>query len=286
MALRHQIAVLERSAKRPQFTNADRLFWVTLTTVWPRWPEALEIVQAETVKRWRQRGFWHYVLGKGRRRRPGRPAIEPEIRSLIQRVSIKNVLWGAPRIHGELLKLGVNVCQTTVAKYMVRRADPSSQSWSTFFRNHVSEHLLSEIVPRSSSGFRALLTRVAVAIKRWLTAKFHEPSSYYATPAWDIENERISCQAALRPKDEKVIALIDFASRGPPAVKPLFNNSFPPRTPTAKLCPVTSGSISAVRWKEVAQTIDRRCYRPNSDHIDRQALSTCHFQSQSDQLAA
>jgi len=95
IALRHQIAVLERSGNRPQFTNGDRLFWVTLSTLWPRWPEALEIMQAETVKRWRQRGFWHYVLGKGRRRRPGRPAIEPEIRSLIQRMSRKNLLWGA-----------------------------------------------------------------------------------------------------------------------------------------------------------------------------------------------
>jgi len=128
MALSHQIAVLERSAKRPQFTNGDRLFWHTLSTLWPRWPEALEIVQTDTVKRWRQRGFWHYLLGKRRRRRPGRPAIEPEIRTLIQLMSLNNVLWGAPRIHGELLKLGVNVCQTTVAKYMVRRPGPPSKN--------------------------------------------------------------------------------------------------------------------------------------------------------------
>jgi hypothetical protein len=119
MALRQQIAALERSAKRPQFTNADRLFWVTLSTVWPRWREALEIVQADTVKRWRRHGFGYYLLKHDRRRRPGRPAIEPEIRSLIQRISLNNVPWGAPRIHGELLKLGVQVCETTVAKYMV-----------------------------------------------------------------------------------------------------------------------------------------------------------------------
>ena len=87
VALRHQIDVLERSGRRPQFTNADRLVWVFLSTVWLRWPEALEIVHADTVKRWRRQGFRHYLLGKSRRRRPGRPAIEPEIRSLIRRMS-------------------------------------------------------------------------------------------------------------------------------------------------------------------------------------------------------
>ena len=102
MALRHQIDVLKRSGIRPQFTNADRLVWVFLSTVWPRWPEALEIVNADTVKRWRRQGVRHYLLGKSRRRGPGRPAIKPEIRSLIQRMSQQNILWGAPRIHGEL----------------------------------------------------------------------------------------------------------------------------------------------------------------------------------------
>ena len=201
MALRHQIAVLERSAKRPQFTNADRLLWITLSTLWARWPEALEIVQAKTVKRWRQRGFWHYLLGQGWRRRPGRPAIEPEIRSLIQRMSLNNVLWGAPRIHGELMKLGVNVCQTTVAKYMVRHPGPPSQSWRTFLRNHARVLVSSEILPRPISGFRAFLTRVVGAIKRWLKAKFHKPLSSHATPVWDIEDGRIRDQAVHRPRN-------------------------------------------------------------------------------------
>ena len=75
VALRHQIDVLKRSGIRPQFTNSDRLVWVFLSTVWPRWPEALEIVNADTVKRWRRQGFRHYLLGKSWRRGPGRPAI-------------------------------------------------------------------------------------------------------------------------------------------------------------------------------------------------------------------
>lgn len=286
IALRHQIAVLERSGNRPQFTNGDRLFWVTLSTLWTRWPEALEIVQADTVKRWRRHGFWHYLLGKGRRRRPGRPAIEREIRSLIQRVSLSNVLWGAPRIHGELMKLGVNVCQSTVAKYMVRRPGPPAQSWRTFFRNHTRGLLPSEILPRPINGFRALRTRVTGAVKRWLTAKFHKLLSSHAAPAWDIVDEPISYQSMFPPQNQKVIALIDFASRGPPGVKPLFNNPSLPRMPVTALCPVSSGSMSTFRWTEVAESIDGQCYRPNIGHKERQTLLMCHFQHRSDRFAA
>jgi hypothetical protein len=87
LALRHQVDVLNRSGRRPQFTNTDRLVWVFLSTVWPRLPEALDIVNADTLKRWRRQCFRHYLLGKSQQFRPGRPAIEPEIRSLIQRMS-------------------------------------------------------------------------------------------------------------------------------------------------------------------------------------------------------
>ena len=218
--------------------------------------------------------FWHFLRGQRRRRRPGRPAIEREIRSLIRRMSRKNLLWGAPRIHGGVLKLGVQVCQTTVAKTMVRHAGPPSRSWSTFLRNHAQGLVPGEILPRSRSGFPAPLTRVAAAIKRWLTAKFHKPLSSHAAAAWDIEDERISYQAVLRPQNYKVNAFIDLASRGPPGVRLLFNNLSLPSMPVATLCPVTSGSTSKVRWKEVAETIDRRCNRPNSEYTDQQTLST------------
>jgi len=201
-------------------------------------------------------------------------------------MSLNNILWGAPRIHGELLKLGVNVCQTTVAKYMVRRAGPPSQTWCTFLRNHVCELVTSEILPRPISGFRGLLTRVAVAIKRWLRAKFHKPLSSHAAAGWDIEDERISRQAILRPPNHKVNALIDFARREPPGVKPLFNNSSPPMLPVAALCLVASGTTSRVRWKEVAETIDRRFHRPNSEHTDRKTSPMCHFRYRSDRLAS
>jgi hypothetical protein len=111
MVLRHQIYVVIRLEVWPQFGNAGRLAWIFLSLIWPRWSLALEFAYAEIVKRRRRQGFRHYLLGKSRRCWPGLPAIEPKIQKCIQHMSRQNVLWGAPRIHGELLKLGMNVCQ-------------------------------------------------------------------------------------------------------------------------------------------------------------------------------
>ena len=155
-AFRHQIDVFKRSGIRPQFANADQQERVLLSTVWPRPPEALEIVNADIVKRWRHQGFRHYLLGK--RRRPERPAIEPKIRSLIQRMRRQNMLWGAPQIHGEFLKLGLDVCQTMAAKYIVRHVGPPSQRWGTFLRDHTREGVLSAIFSKLIRSFRSLIT--------------------------------------------------------------------------------------------------------------------------------
>ena len=97
MALRHQLAVLERSAKQPQCWPADRCLWGLFSLVWARWPEALELVQADTVRRWCRQGFRQLVRWEHERRRPGRPAIAAEMRALIRRMSRENVLWGSPR---------------------------------------------------------------------------------------------------------------------------------------------------------------------------------------------
>lgn len=253
VALRHQIEVLERSGRRPQFTNADRLVWVVLSTVWPRWPEALEIVNVDTVKRWRRQGFRHYLLGKSRRRRPGRPAIEPEIQSLIRRMSRQNGLWGAPRIHGELLKLGVDVCQTTVAKYMVRRVGPPSQHWGTFLRNHVRE----------------LVPWIGGAVKRRLTGIFRNLLSLPATSGRRIIDEPVSCQSIHRLRHQTVIAPVGFAGRGPPVVKPLLNDSSFPGTPVAVVCPTPIGCTDTYgfRWRKVTQTIHPHHFSHRSDRL-------------------
>ena len=163
VVLRHQIGVLERSGRQPQFTNTDRLVWVVLSTVWHRWPEALEIVNVDTVKRLRRPGFRHYLLGKSRRRRPGRPA---------------------------------------------------------------------------TSGRR-------------------------------IKDEPVSCQSIYRFRHQTVITPVDFADRGPPVVKPLFNDSSLPGKSVAVVCPTPIGCTDTCgfRWRKVTQTIHPHHFSDQSDRL-------------------
>ena len=136
LVLRHQLNVLRRkSPKRTAFSNLDRLVFTGLYHLAPAVLDALKILQPETLVRWHRAGFRTYWRWKSRPR-GGRPSTAAEIRQLIREMSIANPLWGAPRIHGELLKLGIDVGQTTVAKYMAKRRRPPSQGWKTFLRNH------------------------------------------------------------------------------------------------------------------------------------------------------
>jgi hypothetical protein len=136
LVLRHQLNVLRRkSPKRAAFSNIDRLMFVGLYRLAPGVLAALKIVRPETLIRWHRSGFRAYWYWKSRPR-GGRPRAPADIRKLIHEMSVANPLWGAPRIHGELLKLGIDVGQTTVAKYMARRRGPPSQGWKTFLRNH------------------------------------------------------------------------------------------------------------------------------------------------------
>ena len=135
LALRHQLAVLQRRTnKRARVSTADRLLWVILSRLWEQWRLALVIVKPATVIAWQRKGFRLYWRWKSRAEKSGRPCISREIRELVRQMSIANPLWGAPRIHGELLKLGIQVSQATVAKYMVRQRKPPSQTWRTFLR--------------------------------------------------------------------------------------------------------------------------------------------------------
>src|SRR5215813_7292669 len=130
--LRHQLNVLRRQApSKPRLTVADRLLFVWLCRLFPSLRDAITIVQPDTVLRWHRSGFRLYWRWKSRSR-GGRPKIAIEVRSLIRQMSVENPLWGAPRIHGELLKLGIEVAQSTVAKYMTRRPPGSGQTWKTF----------------------------------------------------------------------------------------------------------------------------------------------------------
>src|ERR1017187_5644961 len=137
IALRHQIAVLERSRIcRPCFRRWDRLFWILFSRWWPQWRDSLIIVQPETVLRWRRDGWsalWRY-RARGRWR-GGRPRVSSEVRHLIVRMARDNFIWGAPRIHGELRMLGFSVSEATVSRYMPPRSRRPGPSWRTFLRN-------------------------------------------------------------------------------------------------------------------------------------------------------
>ncbi len=137
LAQRQQVAVLTRKPARPCLRSADRLFWVLLSRLWPGWRGALVIVRPETVIAWHRKGFRLYWTWKSRRGTPGRPPASMELRALIRQMSRENPLWGAPRIHGELLKLGLEVSEATVSKYLTHQPKPPSQSWRTFLQNHV-----------------------------------------------------------------------------------------------------------------------------------------------------
>ena len=118
LLLRQQLAVLEDRSGQPRLAQADRSFWVLVSKLWPKWRDALHIVKPKTVIRWHREGFRCHWTRKCRKK--GRPELDPKIRLLIQRVSQANPLWGAPRIHGELLKLGVEVSETIGSKYLTR----------------------------------------------------------------------------------------------------------------------------------------------------------------------
>jgi len=111
LALRQQLAIMKRSSKRPQLRPRDRLFWVVLSWFWSGWQEALIVVKPDTVVRWHRKGFKLFWRYKSRRRGPGRPPIIQDVRNLIRKMAEANPLWGAPRIHGELLKLGIEICE-------------------------------------------------------------------------------------------------------------------------------------------------------------------------------
>jgi putative transposase len=139
LALRHQLNILQRHTKKPRFQNRDRLLWIILARIWSDWRTPLTLVRPETVIRWHKKGFRYYWRWKSRLRWMGRPKIPKDVRELIRSMSQNNPLWGAPRIHGELLKLGIEVSQATVSKYMVPHRKPPSQSWRAFLKNHAKD---------------------------------------------------------------------------------------------------------------------------------------------------
>ncbi len=167
VALRHQIGVLRRSAKkRLKLTMADRVFWAWLSGAWADWRSALVIVKPETVIAWHRKGFRLFWTWKIRHGRTGRPAVSHEVRNLIRTMSRANPLWGAPWIHGELLKLGIDIGETSVSKYMVRRRKSPSQTWRTFLDNHVRQIVSVDFLSVPTIRFQVLYVFLVLAHER------------------------------------------------------------------------------------------------------------------------
>src|SRR6266481_5612743 len=164
--LRHQLNVLRRRVpSKPKLAVADRLLFVWLHRLFPSALEVITIVQPETIIRWHRAGFRRYWRWKSRSH-GGRPKVPMEIRRLIREMSLANRLWGAPRIHGELLKLGIEIAQSTVAKYMARRGRGSSQTWKTFLHNHGSGIAAVDFLIVPTVGFRLLFVLVILRHRR------------------------------------------------------------------------------------------------------------------------
>lgn len=188
LALRHQLHVLKRShPRRLQLTHIDRLLWVWFSRVWGRWRTTLVIVRPETVITWHRRGFRFLWTWKSRHG-GGRPTVAREVRTLIRTVSDANPLWGAPRIHGELLKLGLDISQTTVATYMRRRQPPPSQTWRTFLTNHVTQLMAADFFVVPTVTGRLLFVLVILAHHRRRVV--HTAVTTHPTAAWTAQQLR------------------------------------------------------------------------------------------------
>src|SRR6266849_5237848 len=182
--LRHQLIVLRRKVRgRPRLTNNDRWFFIQPYRWFPSILQVLTIIRPETLVRWHRAGFRRYWRWKSR---PlgWRLQIDTELRALIRRMSMENPLWGAPRIHGELLKLGFEVAQSSVAKYMVKRYGPPSQGWCTFLRNHAPDIAAMDLFVVPTIGFDLLYALVIVRLVRrdlvWINVTTHPTADWIA----------------------------------------------------------------------------------------------------------
>src|SRR5262249_51230852 len=165
-ALRHQVMMLRQMVhRRVRLTNSDRWFLIQLYRWFPSILKIITVIRSETLVRWHRAGFRRYWRWKSRSL-GGRPQIDTELRALIRRMNVENPLWGAPRIHGELRKLGFEIAQSSVAKYMVKRHGPPSQGWRTFLSNHAPDIAAMDLFTVPTIAFNLLYAFVIVRLDR------------------------------------------------------------------------------------------------------------------------
>ena len=182
LALRQQLAVYKRTASRPRLRRSERLFWVCLSRVWAGWRRPLLIVTPETVLRWQRRRFREHWTKLSGRPRLGRPSINAESAALVRKMAAMNPLWGAPRIHGELMKLGIAVAERTVSRLMPKRRTPPSQTWRTFLTNHVRDLVAVDFFTVPTAQLRVLFVLVVLAHDRRRVVHFNVTE--HPTAAW------------------------------------------------------------------------------------------------------
>jgi transposase InsO family protein len=205
LVLRHQLNVLQRRLpKRLVFSNIDRLVFAGLYCLAPKILNALKILKPETLISWHRAGFRAYWRWKSRPR-GGRPTTPADVRHLIREMSVANPLWGAPRIHGELLKLGINVGQTTVAKYMAKRRRPPSQGWKTFLRNHADAIASMDMFVVPTISFRLLYELLILRHARrellWLGVTTHPNAQWIAQQLTEAYGWKQAPRYLIRDRD-------------------------------------------------------------------------------------
>jgi hypothetical protein len=203
--LRHQLIVLQRKVRgRAHLTNNDRGFFVQMYRWFPSILKVVTIIDPETLVRWHRAGF-RCCWRRKSRSRGGRPQIEIELRALIRQMSVDNQLWGAPRIHGELLKLGFSVAQSTVATYMVKRRGPPSQGWRTFLRNHAPDIAAMDLFVVPTIGFKLLYGFMIVRLDRrnlvWISVTTNPTAEWVARQITEAFPWNESPRYAIRDRD-------------------------------------------------------------------------------------
>jgi putative transposase len=186
--LRKQVERLTRTSPRPRFRPSDRFFFSVLTSIFSSWKSALLIIKPETVIRWHQEGFTLYWRWKSRSEL-GRPKIPQEQINLIKQIANENPLWGAPRIHGEMLKLGFNISESTVLRYLPKKPKRTTgQHWATFLKNHHAEIVSLDFFVVPTITFK--LFHVLVFLSHNRRKIIHVNVTDHPTSAWAAQQSR------------------------------------------------------------------------------------------------
>ena len=185
LALRHQLAVLLRSARRPRLQPSDRIFRAWVSRIWSGWRTSLVIVKPETVIRWHNQGFTLYWRWLSRLKRTGRPKIPLELRELIQQMSGDNRTWGVPRIQDERALPGIHVAESTIRKYRIHDKKPPSQTWRTFLKNHVKDIAAIDFFTVHTISFGVLYCLIVLRHDR--RRLVHVNATAHPTAAWTAQ---------------------------------------------------------------------------------------------------